>query len=174
VLDGTGLRRWAAHFGPICWDVVTGSFDGDKTRGVVCGSGAGFIRYFAADGRLRLAFNTGDEVRDVAAADLDGDGKDEVLAAGFSSNVYCFGADAKPRWHVNLGAPVAHLATVATGNGRVVVAITTDGRTATLDAAGAIRAFTTLKSAPAALVVVGGRVIVATEDGTLLSLAPLP
>ena len=65
----------------------------------------GRVHYLSADGKLRLAYATGDEVKQVATGDLDGDGIDEILAGSLNYNVYCFGADGQRRWRVDLGRP---------------------------------------------------------------------
>ena len=41
VLSGDGVLRWQYRFGPICYDVKAGHFAGDRTRGLVFGSGDG-------------------------------------------------------------------------------------------------------------------------------------
>ncbi|MBQ9367659.1 MAG: FG-GAP repeat protein, partial [Victivallales bacterium] len=54
VLNGKGQRIWRASFGPICWAIATGNFDGDKTRGVIAGSGNGFAYMFDSKGKRLL------------------------------------------------------------------------------------------------------------------------
>ena len=109
VLKPDGTPLWARRCGPICYDIATGSFDGDKTRGVVLGCGDGLIHYLDSAGKERLAYNTGDEVKHVACGDLDGDGRDEIVAGSVNFNLYCFGADAQRRWRQDLGSEITAL-----------------------------------------------------------------
>ena len=173
-LNSDGTRRWRYGFGPICYDIATGAFDGDKTRGVVYGGGDGRVHVVGYDGKPRLKYNTGDEVKAVMACDLDGDGRDEVVAGSLSYNVYCFGPDMKRRWRVDLGAPVTELASVRLSTGAVVVAGTTDGRVVTLDATGKLVASSRLGAAVVDLATCGDSVIVTTADGRIRRLRVRP
>ena len=105
--DGTKLWTYGtfgASFGPICYDIAVGSFDQDRTRGVVLGGGDGGVHYLGSDGKLRLRYDTGDEVRKVLAADLDGDGRDEIIAGSMSRSVYVFDAGGKRLWRFEAGS----------------------------------------------------------------------
>ncbi len=173
-LKPDGTRRWAASFGPICFDIATGAFDADGTRGVLCGSGDSGIYLFDAQGQQRLALTTGDEVRTVAAADVDGDGRDEALAGGFSHLLYCFDGRGTPRWRVDLGEPVTRIMPVRTPTGTVVVAGTRGGLLATVDGAGTWRASRRLQGAISTLTALDGTVVVSTAGGQVCCLQPLP
>ena len=174
VLNADGQRRWQYNFGPICYDIATGCFDRDDTRGVVFGSGDGKIHVVDASGKPRLAYTTGDGVKHVAAADLDGDGLDEILAGSLNYNLYCFGADAGRRWRRDLGGPVSALVTVPQQPGVLAVAGTGKGRLASVDATGRVRAVTELGSEILDLVAGRQSVIVATADGQLRKISAEP
>ncbi len=174
VLNADGQRRWQYSFGPICYDIATGRFDRNETRGVVFGSGDGKIHAVDSSGKPRLAYTTGDEVQHVAAADLDGDGLDEILAGSLNYNLYCFGADAGRRWRRDLGGPVSALVTVPQQPGALAVAGTGKGRLASVDATGHVQAITELGSEILDLVAGRQSVIVATADGQLRKISVEP
>ncbi len=129
------------------------------------------MHYLAADGKLRMKYNTGDEVKHVLASDLDADGKDEILAGSLSHYVYCFGADGKRRWAVDLGGPISALSAVKTADGRSLVAVGTGtGRVVTLRGDGTILAASDLGTAVVDMLTDSATVLVATEDGKLRQL----
>jgi outer membrane protein assembly factor BamB len=142
-----------------------------KPRGVVIGGGDGYVHYLAANGKLRMKYNTGDEVQHVLAADMDADGRDEILAGSLSHYLYCFGADGTRRWAVDLGGPISALSAVRTAGGPSLVAVgTATGRVVTLDNDGAILAASDLGKPVVAMLTDNATVLVATEDGKLYRL----
>ena len=143
-LNPDGTKKWVygtfgASFGPICYDIAVGSFDRDKTRGVILGGGDGGVHYLSFDGKLRMRYDTGDEVRKVLAADLDGDGRDEIVAGSMSRSVYVFDAAGKRLWRFEAGSPVDTLAFVAQGKTRRLLAGTESGDLYGFDADGESR-----------------------------------
>jgi hypothetical protein len=172
VLDSTGKRVWSYRLGPIAYDIAVGNFDGDKTRGVVFGAGDGLIHYADSKGQSRLQFNTGDEVRHVATADLDGDGRDEILAASDNSYLYCIGADTKVRWAHHLDSPATALATAQVGSTPGVLVGTRAGQLLAFNARGELVRQLELGAAVRRILVEGKAIIIATEEGKLLRVAP--
>ncbi len=168
VLSHDGKRVWAYRLGPIAYDVATGNFDGNKTRGVVFGAGDGIIHYTDSTGTSRLKFDTGDEVRHVAASDLDGDGKDEILAASDNSYLYCFGADGKQRWLRYLNQPATAITAAKINNQAVVLVGTKGGNLQAYDATGKLVRNTALGSAIREISTIDGGAVVATENGRLM------
>ncbi|NLS90745.1 MAG: PQQ-binding-like beta-propeller repeat protein [Planctomycetaceae bacterium] len=171
-LNADGTARWKCSFGPICYDIATGRFDQSRRRGVVFGSGDGKVHLVDSAGKMQMEYDTGDEVKHVAAGDLDGDGVDEVLAGSLNYNVYCFGADKQRRWRLDLGAPVSALAIVPQKPGDLAIAGTAQGRLATIDAKGNIRAVSQLNSEVRDILVCPDSVVVAAADGRVTSLIP--
>ncbi|OGD22957.1 MAG: hypothetical protein A2W03_06205 [Candidatus Aminicenantes bacterium RBG_16_63_16] len=169
-LNPDGTKRWTygtfgSNFGPICYDIAVGSFDNDRTRGVVLGGGDGGVHYISSDGKLRLRYDTGDEVRKVLAADLDGDGRDEIIAGSMSRSVYAFDAGGKRLWRFEAGSPVNTLAFVAYGNKRRLLAGTESGDLYGFDPAGKPVSVNALGSPIVDIITVEKGAVVATSDG---------
>jgi len=166
--DGTKLWTYGtfgASFGPICYDIAVGSFDNDKTRGVVLGGGDGGVHYLGSDGKLRLRYDTGDEVRKVLAADLDGDGRDEIIAGSMSRSVYVFDASGKRLWRFEAGSPVNTLAFVVQGKLRRLLAGAESGDLYAFDAAGKVVSLNSFGSPIVDLISVEKGAVAATADG---------
>jgi hypothetical protein len=169
-LNPDGTKRWVygtfgSNFGPICYDIAVGSFDGDRTRGVVLGGGDGAVHYLSADGKLRLRYDTGDEVRKVLAADLDGDGRDEIVAGSMSRSVYVFNAAGKRLWRFEASSPVNTLAFVAEGKKRRLLAGTESGDLYGFDPKGKPVSLNSFGSAIVDIVAMEKGAVVATADG---------
>ena len=166
--DGTKLWTYGtfgASFGPICYDIAVGSFDGDRTRGVVLGGGDGGVHYLGSDGKLRLRYDTGDEVRKVLAADLDGDGRDEIIAGSMSRSVYAFDAGGKRLWRFETGSPVNTLAFVTQGEKRRLLAGTESGDLYGFDSTGNRVSLNSFGAPIVDIVAVEKGAVVATADG---------
>lgn len=169
-LNGDGTKRWTygtfgSNFGPICYDIAVGSFDNDRTRGVVLGGGDGGVHYLSFDGKLRMRYDTGDEVRKVLAADLDGDGRDEIVAGSMSRSVYAFDAGGKRLWRFEAGSPVNTLAFVAQGEKRRLLAGAESGDLYGFDPTGRLVSLNSFGSTIVDMVAVEKGVVVATSDG---------
>jgi hypothetical protein len=169
-LNPDGTKRWSygtfgSNFGPICYDIAVGSFDNDGTRGVVLGAGDGGVHYLSSDGKLRLRYDTGDEVRKVLAADLDGDGRDEIAAGSMSRSVYAFDAGGKRLWRFEAGSAVDTLAFVVQGEKRRLFAGAESGNLYGFDAAGRLVSENSFGSPIVDLVAVEKGLVVATSDG---------
>jgi hypothetical protein len=168
--DGTKLWTYGtfgASFGPICYDIAVGSFDGDKTRGVVLGGGDGGVHYLGSDGKLRLRYDTGDEVRKVLAADLDGDGRDEIIAGSMSRSVYVFDAGGKRLWRFETGSPVNTLVFVRQGEKRRLLAGTEAGDLYGFDSTGNRVSLNSFGAPIVDIVAVERGAAVATADGRI-------
>jgi len=173
VLNYDGKLLWRQGFkAPICYDIATGNFDGNKTRGVVFGSGDGNIYYTDSAGKTRMTFNTGDEVKHVATADLDGDGIDEILATSDNGYLYCFGADGKLHWLHQLGNAATALTTMVIDGHETAIAGTSGGDIFAFDASGKLVRKSTLGSAVTQLATDGNNLIAASVDGHLMELTP--
>ena len=169
-LNFDGTKRWTygtfgSNFGPICYDIAVGSFDGDRTKGVVLGGGDGAVHYLSADGKLRMRYNTGDEVRKVLAADLDGDGRDEIAAGSMSRSVYAFDAGGKRLWRFEAGSPVNSLAFVVEGKKRRLLAGSEAGSFYALDPGGKPVSLDAFGSAVVDIIPFDKGAVVATADG---------
>jgi hypothetical protein len=169
-LNSDGTKRWTygtfgSNFGPICYDIAVGSFDNDWTRGVILGGGDGGVHYLSSDGKLRLRYDTGDEVRKVLAADLDGDGRDEIAAGSMSRSVYAFDAGGKRLWRFEAGSAVNTLAFVVQGEKRRLFAGTEAGDLYGFDPTGKIVSLNSFAFPIVDLVAVEKGVVVATSDG---------
>jgi hypothetical protein len=169
-LNHDGTKRWVygtfgSYFGPICYDIAVGSFDGNRTKGVVLGSGDGAVHYLSSEGKVRLRYDTGDEVRKVLAADLNGDGRDEITAGSMSRSVYAFDAGGKRLWRFAAGSPVNSLAFVVEGKKRRLLAGSEAGSLYTLDPEGKPVSLNALGSAVVDIVPFDKGAIVATADG---------
>ena len=171
-LNPDGTQRWGLHAGPICYDVATGSFNHDQTRGVVYGGGDGYLYVLDSKGEKQLAYNTGDEVRWVAAADLNGDDADEVYGISLNGSLYCFGPDMQRLWRADLGGEPSALAVVPEAG--IVVAGTGSGKLLSFDATGKLVALSDLKSGVVDLAADQGDLVVATEDGRLRRVGAKP
>ncbi len=170
-LSHDGKKLWGRRFAaPICYDIATGSFDGNKTRGVVFGGGDGNLVYTDSEGKERMQYDTGDEVRHVVTADLDGDSFDEILATSDNGYLYCFGADGKRRWLRQLGDPATALATMPVQSEKATVVGTRKGNIYAFDAQGNLLRQQQETSKIMQMTAAGNTLKVATEDGRLLSL----
>jgi len=173
VLSHDGKRLWTKRFtAPICYDIATGNFDGNKTRGVIFAGGDGNIYYLDSTGNERMQYNTGDEVKHVAAADLDGDGIDEILATSDNGYLYCFGADGKLRWLRQLGSPATALVTTSINGKAVAVTGTRKGKVYAFDASGDMIQQASQDTSIVQLVADGISLKAATESGDVLNLQP--
>jgi outer membrane protein assembly factor BamB len=172
-LSHDGKLLWGRRFtAPICYDIATGSFDGDKTRGVIFGGGDGTLYYTDSEGKERMQYDTGDEVRHVVTADLDGDSFDEMLATSDNGYLYCFGANGKLLWLRQLGDAVTALATVPVESKMATVVGTRKGHIYAFDAKGNLLRQQEEASKITQMTADGNTLKVATEDGRLLSLTP--
>ena len=172
-LSHDGKKLWGQRFkSPICYDIATGNFDGNKTRGVIFGGGDGTFYYTDSTGKERMQYNTGDEVKHVATADLDGDGIDEMLATSDNGYLYCFGADGKLRWLKQLGNPATALVTMPTQSKSAAVVGTSKGDIYAFDAKGNLLRQADEGSPIAQMVAEGELLKVATEDGRIINLTP--
>jgi hypothetical protein len=170
-LSNDGKLLWMQRFtAPICYDIATGSFDANKTRGVVFGSGDGNIYYTDFAGKARMTFDTGDEVKHVTTADLDGDGIDEILATSDNGYLYCFGADGKLRWLHHLPNAATALTTMTLDGHQTVIAGTSGGDILAFDAEGKLVRKSTLGSPVAQLATDDNMLIAASADGHLKEL----
>jgi hypothetical protein len=172
-LSHDGKLLWGKRFtAPICYDIATGNFDGDKTRGVIFGGGDGLIYYTDSKGNERMQYDTGDEVKHVAAVDLDGDGIDEIIATSDNGYLYCFGADGKLRWLRQLDNPATALVTMPVQSETAAVVGTRKGDIYAFDAKGDLIRQAKEDSAITQMAADGTILKVATEDGQILSLTP--
>ena len=170
-LSSDGKMLWGQRFkSPICYDIATGNFDGNKTRGVIFGGGDGTFYYTDSTGKERMQYNTGDEVKHVATADLDGDGIDEMLAASDNGYLYCFGADGKLRWLHQLGNPATALVAMPVQSKMAAVVGTKSGRIYAFDAKGDLLKQADEGSPIAQMTVDGEALKVATDDGRIIKL----
>ncbi|TWU23289.1 Lambda-carrageenase precursor [Novipirellula galeiformis] len=172
-LSHDGKRLWGRRFSaPICYDITTGNFEGNKTRGVIFGGGDGTLYHTDFKGKVRMQYDTGDEVRHVVTADLDGDGVDEILATSDNGYLYCFGADGKLRWLRQLGDAATAIVTMPVQSEMTVVAGTRKGNIYAFDAKGNLLRQQQESSKITQMTADGSTLKVATEDGRLLSLTP--
>jgi len=172
-LSHDGKLLWSKRFkSPICYDIATGNFDGNKTRGVIYGGGDGIFYYTDSKGNERMQYDTGDEVKHVAAVDLNGDGIDEMLATSDNGYLYCFGADGKLRWLRQLGNPATALVTMPVQGKNAAVVGTRKGDIYVFDAKGDLIRQAKENSAITQMTTDGGILKVATEGGQILSLMP--
>lgn len=172
-LSHDGKRLWGNRFAaPICYDIATGNFDGNETRGVIFGGGDGTLYYTDSEGKERMQYDTGDEVRHVVTADLGGDGIDEIMATSDNGYLYCFGADGKLRWLCQLGDAATAIVTMPVQSEMAVVVGTRKGNIYAFDAKGNLLRQQAEASKIAQMTADGSTLKVATEDGRLLSLTP--
>jgi hypothetical protein len=173
VLSYDGKKLWSKRFtAPICYDIATGNFDGNKTRGVIFGGGDGLIYYTDSKGNERMQYDTGDEVKHVAAVDLDGDGIDEIIGTSDNGYLYCFGANGKLRWLRQLDNPATALVTMPVQSKPAAVVGTRKGDIYAFDSNGDLIRQAKEDSAIAQMAADGTILKVATEDGQILSLTP--
>ncbi len=172
-LSHDGKRLWGRRFkAPICYDIATGNFDGNKTRGVIFGGGDGTLYYTDSEGKERMQYDTGDEVRHVVTADLDGDSIDEILATSDNGYIYCFDAAGELRWLRQLGDAATAIVTMPVQSEMAVVVGTRKGNIYAFDAKGNLLRQQEESSKITQMTVDGNALKVATEDGRLLSLTP--
>lgn len=171
VLSDDGKLLWTQRFtAPICYDIATGKFDNEKTRGVVFGAGDGNIYYTDSTGKARMTFDTSDEVKHVTTADLDSDGIDEILATSDNGYLYCFNADGKLRWLHQLPNSATALTSISIDDHETAVAGTSGGDIFAFDASGRLLRRSTLGSAVAQLATDGTNLIAASVEGHLMEL----
>lgn len=172
-LSNDGKLLWGKRFtAPICYDIATGNFDGNKTRGVIFGGGDGIFYYNDSKGNERMQYDTGDEVKHVATVDLDGDGIDEMLATSDNGYLYCFGADSNLRWLRQLGNPATALVTMPINGKMAAVAGTRNGAVYAFDAKGDLIHQGDQTSPIAQMTADGDTLLVSTDDGRIMSLTP--
>lgn len=173
VLSHDGKRLWTRRFtAPICYDIATGNFDGNKSRGVVFGGGDGIIYYTDSTGKVRMQYDTGDEVKHVATIDLDNDGIDEFVATSDNGYLYCFGADGELRWLRQLGSPATALVTMSVNGKMAAVVGTRKGNIYAFDAKGKLIHQALQDSSIMQMTANKELLKVATADGQLLTLTP--
>lgn len=140
---------------------------------IACGTTRSKVHALRLDGQ-KLAYlwtrEVGEEVHAVAAVDLDGDGKPEVAAGSDCYYLYLFDENGTERWRRNLEAPVRRLfaSDVNQDGTPEIVAGCEDGSIWILDGEGrTIGVRRTASKIHALTSHVGGRLLLASSDGTL-------
>jgi len=130
------------------------------TQGIACADTSGVVHVAATTGEVSAKFNAGDAATALVATDTG------LLVGTESHYVFALTDRGKARWQVNVGGPVVGVAATSV---RIAVAVE-GGRLCVLDRDGGLVArYSDPDVRPVSVLAIGGRVILASREGTVVA-----